>query len=96
VKEERGEGEGKGTNGAKVIEGVELGRETAVDAEELLVHDRSEGEGAERVHAGVVDLFGVFVLACFRQKGRGVVSFSIQLRQKSTLLLCEQERAEHA
>jgi hypothetical protein len=42
---------------------VELGRETAVNTQELLVHDSGEGEVAEGVHAGVVDCFGVFVLA---------------------------------
>lgn len=72
---ERRVGERKGTNGAKVIEGVELGRETAMNAEELLVHNRGEGEGAERVHAGVVDFFRVLVLAYFRQKGRGSRQF---------------------
>jgi hypothetical protein len=35
-----------------------------VDTEELLVHDSSEGEVAERVHARIVDRFRVFVFTC--------------------------------
>ncbi len=34
-----------------------------MDAEELLVHDCSKREGAERFHASIVDGFGVLVLA---------------------------------
>lgn len=34
-----------------------------MDAQELLVHDCGKGKSAERVHAGLVDLLGVLVLA---------------------------------
>jgi hypothetical protein len=47
----------------QVIQGVELGAQTAVYAQELLVHDRSQRQCAERVHAGLVDGLGVLVLA---------------------------------
>ena len=33
-----------------------------MDAEELLIHDRSEGQCAERVHAGVVQALGILAL----------------------------------
>lgn len=32
-----------------------------MDTEELLVHDRRERQGAERLHAGIVDLFRILV-----------------------------------
>ena len=57
-----------GTHDAEVVEGVELGGEAAVDAEELLVHDGGERERAERFHARVVDLLRVLVLACRRTR----------------------------
>jgi len=34
-----------------------------MDAQELLVHDGSKGERAERVHASFVDCLGILVLA---------------------------------
>jgi hypothetical protein len=51
------------TYALQVIESVELGAQTAVYAEELLVHDRSQRQRAERVHACFVDGLGVLVLA---------------------------------
>ena len=45
-----------------VIESVEFGRKPPMDAEELLVHDGSEGKGAERVHTGIIQAFGVLSL----------------------------------
>ena len=42
-----------------VVERVHFGRQTAVNAQELLVHERRQGEAVERVHAGVVNAFGV-------------------------------------
>lgn len=47
----------------KVVKGMELGGEAAVDAEELLVHNGGEGQVAKRVHAGIVDRLRVLVLA---------------------------------
>ena len=43
---------------------MQLWRETAVNAEKLLVHDCSEGKGAERRHARIVDTFRVFAFTC--------------------------------
>ncbi len=54
------------TYGTDVIKGVELGRETAVDTEKLLVHDGGQREGAERLHARIVDALRVLALACKR------------------------------
>jgi hypothetical protein len=42
---------------------MQFGGQSTVDAQKLLVHHRGEREVAERVHDGVVDGFGVFVLA---------------------------------
>lgn len=38
-----------------VVERMDLGGETAVDAEELLVHQGGQWKAVERLHAGVVD-----------------------------------------
>jgi hypothetical protein len=53
---------------ANVIQGVEFGRQPTMNAEKLLVHDGSKGECAERVHAGLVQAFGVLTLTCMRRK----------------------------
>lgn len=42
---------------------MQLRTESSVDAKELLVHDRSEGKGTERFHAGFIDSLRVLVLA---------------------------------
>ena len=42
---------------------MKLRAQTAVYAEELLVHDRSKGESAERIHARLVYSLRVFMLA---------------------------------
>ena len=42
---------------------MQLGAQTAMYAEELLVHDGSQGQCAERVHASIVYFLGVLVLA---------------------------------
>jgi len=39
-----------------------------VDAEELLVHNRSKGECAKRVHAGVIQTFRVLALTCMQRR----------------------------
>ncbi|TKW51225.1 hypothetical protein CTA1_2028 [Colletotrichum tanaceti] len=51
------------THGSQVIEGVKLGAQTTVDAQELFVHDGSQGQAAEGLHAGLVNGLGVLVLA---------------------------------
>lgn len=48
---------------AQVIQCVQLRAETAVDAQELLVHHSCEGKVAEGIHAGIVDRFRILVLA---------------------------------
>ena len=42
---------------------MQLRTQPAMYAQELLVHDRGQGESAEGVHTSFVDLFGVLVLA---------------------------------
>jgi hypothetical protein len=56
-----------------IIQGVELGRESSMDAEELLVHYGSEWERAERVHAGVIQAFGILTLTYTGQPIRGPI-----------------------
>jgi hypothetical protein len=47
----------------QIVQSVELGAQAAVYAQKLLVHDRSQRQCAERVHACFVDGFRVLVLA---------------------------------
>jgi len=42
---------------------MQLWTKPTMDAQELLVHDGSKGERAERVHASFVDCLGILVLA---------------------------------
>jgi hypothetical protein len=42
---------------------MQLGAQTAMYTQELLVHDRGQRQCAKRVHAGFVDCLGVLVLA---------------------------------
>ena len=42
---------------------MQLGAETTVNTQELLVHNSSKGESAEGLHASLVNGLGVFVLA---------------------------------
>ena len=42
---------------------MQLRAQSSVDAQELLVHDSSQWQRAERFHARIVDLLRVFVLA---------------------------------
>ena len=51
------------TYALEILECVQLGTETTVNTQELLVHNSSEGKSAERLHAGLVHGLGVFVLA---------------------------------
>lgn len=55
----------------QVFEGVELRAQATVYAQELLVHDGSQGQGAERLHASLVHGLGVLVLA-FQLEGEVV------------------------
>lgn len=50
-------------DGLDVFQGMQLRTEAAVNAEELLVHDRRQRESTEGLHAGFVNSFGVLVLA---------------------------------
>ena len=47
----------------QVLECVELGAQSSVYTQELLVHNGGKGKRAERVHAGFVDSLRVLVLA---------------------------------
>ena len=51
------------TNAFEVFKCVQLRTETAMNAEELLVHHSGEGQGAEGLHARIVHRFRVLVLA---------------------------------
>ena len=66
-----------------ILKGVQLWAETAVDTEELLVHDRRQRQRAERFDAGLVDLFAVFMLA-FEFKGEII-------RKMSALVVATQQ-----
>ena len=50
-----------------IVEGMQLGRQATVNAEELFVHDSGKGQSAEGLHARVVDTLRVLALA---YKGR--------------------------
>lgn len=52
------------TYAPNVIQSIKLGRQPAMNTEKLLVHDGSEGERAERVHAGLVQALRIFTLTC--------------------------------
>jgi hypothetical protein len=51
------------TYALQVVQSVELGAQTAVYAQELLVHNGRQGQCAERVHACLINGFRVLVLA---------------------------------
>ncbi len=59
------------TYALNIIQRVEFWRKPTMDAEELLVHDRSEGQCAERVHAGIIQAFGILSLTCTRHRSEG-------------------------
>lgn len=48
---------------SQVVERVQLGTQTTVDTQELLVHNSSQGKAAEGLHAGFVHGLGILVLA---------------------------------
>lgn len=50
------------TYALEIVQGVKLWRQSAVDAEELLVHDGCQWQGTERFHAGLIHIFRVLVL----------------------------------
>jgi hypothetical protein len=54
-----------------VIQGVQLGRKSSMDAEKLLIHDGGKGKCTERVHAGVVQALGVLTLTCRQERSEG-------------------------
>jgi hypothetical protein len=54
-----------------IFQSVEFWRKPTMDAEELLVHDRSEGQCTERVHAGIIQAFGVLPFTYTRQRSEG-------------------------
>ena len=51
-----------------IIQAVELWTETSVNTQELFVHQRRQGKTIESIHAGFVDVLGVFDLACIIAK----------------------------
>ena len=50
------------THFTNVIKGVQFGRQPAVYAEELFVHDCGKRKGAERLEARFVDALGILAL----------------------------------
>ena len=50
------------TYGPNVVQGIELGGNSSMDAEELLVHNRSEGQCAERIQARFIQALRVLTL----------------------------------
>jgi hypothetical protein len=84
-----------------VVQGVELGGKSSMDAEELFVHDGSEGKCAERIHAGVIHTLGILALAYTRQSIKGPTTVRIcrltlefegeVISQMSTFVIASQE-----
>ena len=46
---------------SQVIQGLEFRRNTAMDTQELLIHNGTEGEGTERLEGSLVDILGILV-----------------------------------
>ena len=46
-----------------IVQSVYLGREAAMNAQELLVHERRQRQAIERLHACIVNAFRVFDFA---------------------------------
>ena len=59
-----------GSNLPDVIQRVDFGGEAAVNAEELLVHEGSQREAVECLHAGVIDPFRVLDFTCRNKKSQ--------------------------
>ena len=51
---------------ANVIEGMQFRGQSTMNTEELFVHDGSEGQCAEGLHACIIDALGVLALAYLR------------------------------
>lgn len=71
------------TYSLQILQGVQFGTEATVDAKELLIHNRCQGQGAEGFHTGFVDSLRIFVLA-FEFEGKVV-------RQMSALVVTSQQ-----
>lgn len=54
---------------------MQLGTQTTMYAQELLVHDGRQWQGTERLHTCIVHFLGVFVLA-FQLEGEVVCQMS--------------------
>ena len=50
------------TYALEIVQGVELWRQSSVNAEELLVHDGCQWQGTERLHTGLIHILRVLVL----------------------------------
>lgn len=57
-------GKAKTTNLLDVVQVVNFGRKPTVYAEELLVHQRSQRQAVECLHARIINLLGVLYFAC--------------------------------
>ena len=67
------------THVSEIIKGMQLRAQTAVDAEELLVHNSRQREAAERLNTGVIYGLRVLVLAfkLEREVVRQVATFMV-------------------
>ena len=75
---------------------MQLGTQSTVNAEELLVHNSRQREGTERFHAGLVDGLGVLVLA-FKLEGKvigQVATFVVSSQQPKRLGVVNLETPE--
>lgn len=53
----------RSTDVTNIIQSMQLGRQATVDAEELFVHNRSQRQCTERIHACIIYTFGVLPFA---------------------------------
>ena len=79
-----------------VLQSVQLWTQTTMYTQKLLVHNRGQGQGAEGVHACVVDLFRVFVFT-FEFEGEivcQVTAFVISSQKEQRVRVPDLERPE--
>lgn len=84
------------THALEVVQSVQLGAQSTVNAKKLLVHNSRERKGTERIHAGLVDSLGVFVLA-FKLEGEvvgQVATFVVSSQQPERLGVVNLETPE--
>lgn len=80
----------------EVLECVQLGAQAPMYAEKLLVHDRGQWQGAKRVHASIVDLLGILMLALeFKREVIGqVATFMVAAQQPQGIGIPDLQRPQ--